>query len=286
MTLAALFAVIPLLFVSIGPYPVIQFGGGEVKNPRRSLLYGLVLAEAFSILIWFGLTYVVDNIVGISFMEAWTLTVGGGFSTVPTAFTTVLNTSGVLLWLIVAGLFVGNIGWSWLSLVFISRLFLAWSFDRIIPASFAHVTDRFHTPTAAIIIGATLAIIPMYLVYFTSFISTQVNAIFLYSVVWFLAAVSAAVLPFTRRRIFETAQKSTVGRVPVVSLFGVLGAILFVYLGYNSATNSAIGSFALGAQILTAIVVVIPLVIYAISNAYNKRRGISLRLLHSEIPPE
>ncbi|MBI3022737.1 MAG: amidohydrolase family protein [Thaumarchaeota archaeon] len=117
--------------------------------------------------------------------------------------------------------------WSWLSLVFISRLFLAWSFDRIISASFVHVTDRFHTPTAAIILGATLAIIPMYLEYFTSFISTQVNAIFLYSAVWFLAAVSAAVLPFRRRRIFETAQKSMVGRVPVVSLFGVLGAILF-----------------------------------------------------------
>ena len=44
------------------------------------------------------------------------------------------------------GLFVGNIGWSWLSLVFISRLFLAWSFDRVMPQWLAKVSDRFHTP--------------------------------------------------------------------------------------------------------------------------------------------
>jgi amino acid transporter len=263
-----------------------QFVGGELKNPKRSLLYGLVLAEVVSILIWFGLTYVVDNVVGISFIEAWTLTAGGGSGTVPTAFTAVLNSSGVLLWLIVAGLFIGNIGWSWLSLVFISRLFLSWSFDRVIPTGFAHVSDRFHTPTTAILLGAGLAIIPMYLEYFTSFISTQVNAIFLYSVVWFLAAVSAAIFPFARRRIFETAQKSMLGRTPVISILGVLGVVLFAYLGYNSATNSAIGPFASGAQVLTAIVVAIPVVIYAVSYMYNRGRGINLRLLHSEIPPE
>ncbi len=284
-SLANLGAVVPLLFVSIGPYPVMQFVGGEIRNPHRSLLYGLVLAEFVSIGIWFGLTYLLDNLIGIPFIEAWTV-VNNYSATVPTAFTTVINPSSILLWLIVLGLFIGNIGWSWLSLVFISRLFLAWSFDRILPTHFSHVSDRFHTPVVAILVGALLATIPMYLQYFTSFITAQVNAIFFYSVVWFLAAVSAIVLPFSRRRVFEAATGGKRRGFPLISLLGLVGAALFAYLGLNSIVNPAVGPFETPAQIFTVAIVLIPAVIYAVSYWYNKRRGIDLRLLHSQIPPE
>jgi amino acid transporter len=285
-TLANLSAVVPILFISIGPYPVMQFVGGEIRRPKRTLLYGLVLAEVVSILIWFGLTVILDNLVGIPFIEAWTLTVGGGSATVPTAFVTVLNPSNTLLWLIVVGLFIGNIGWSWLSLVFISRLFLAWSFDRVIPSSFAHVSDRFHTPTFAIVVGAVIAIIPMYLEYYTSFITAQVNAVFFYSIVWILAALSAIVLPFARRGVYESITSAPRKGVPILSILGLAGVVLFAYLGYNSVTNAAVGPFSSSAQIFAVAVLVVPIVMYAVSYYYNKKRGIDLSRLHSLIPPE
>ena len=285
-TLASLSAVVPILFISIGPYPVMQFVGGEIRHPRKSLLYGLVMAEVVSIVVWFGLTYLLDSLVGIPFIEAWTLTVGGGSATVPTAFATVLNPNPVLLWLIVTGLFIGNIGWSWLSLVFISRLFLAWSFDRVIPRSFAQVSDRFHTPTVAIIAATLIAIIPMYLEYFTSFIAAQINAVFFYSIVWFLAAVSAIILPFGRRSLYDSLISGPRKGIPVLSLLGLAGVVLFTYLGYNSITNSAIGPFSAGAQIFTALVVAVPAVIYLASYYYNKTKGTDLRRLHALIPPE
>jgi basic amino acid/polyamine antiporter, APA family len=288
-SLVNLGAVVPLLFVSIGPYPVMQFVGGEIRRPRTSLLYGLVLAEAASIAIWFGLTYMLDRVIGLQFIEAWAIQNGGGgapLSTVPTAFATVLDPSSTLLWLIVVGLFIGNIGWSWLSLVFISRLFLAWSFDRVMPQWLSRVSDRFHTPVNAIALAAALALIPMYLQYFTSFISAQVNAIFFYSVVWFLAAVSAILLPFTRREVYEA---STGGRrrgVPVISVLGALGAGLFAYLGYNSVANPAVGPFQFSAQVVVGTVILVPIVIYAASYSYHKRRGLDLLLSQSQIPPE
>ncbi len=286
-TLLNLWPVVPLLFVSIGPYPVMQLVGGEIKTPKRSLLYGLVLAEVVSILVWLGLTYVLDRLVGISFIEAWTLTVGGGYSTVPTVFVTVLETSRWLLWLIVIGLFIGNIGWSWLSIVFISRLVLAWSFDRVLPTTLAYVNERFHTPVTAIFLGSALAIIPMYLEYFTSFITAQVNAIFFYAVVWFFAAISAVLLPYRRASIFETSpSKARVVGVPAISLLGVVAALLFAYLGYSSITNSSIGSFALGAQIFTLAIVLFSIAVYVGSYYYNKARGINLRLLYAQIPPD
>ena len=288
-SLVSLGAVVPLLFVSIGPYPVMQFVGGEIRRPRTSLLYGLVLAEAVSIAIWFGLTYVLDNVIGLPFIEAWAIQNGGGgspLSTVPTAFATVLNPSSVLLWLIVVGLFIGNIGWSWLSLVFISRLFLAWSFDRVMPQGLSKVSDRFHTPVNARALGAVLAIVPMYLQYFTSFISTQVNAVFFYSVVWFLAALSAALLPFSRRDVYELATGGKRRGVPVISVLGAVGAALFAYLGYNSVSNSAVGPFQGSAQVVVGVVILVPIGIYALSYRYHKRRGVDLRLLQSQIPPE
>ncbi len=224
-SLVALGAVVPLLFVSIGPYPVMQMVGSEIKNPRRSLLYGLVLAEIVSILIWFGLTYLFDNLVGISFLEAWTLTAGGGASTVPTVFVTLFNPSSLLLWIIVGGLFVGNIGWGWLGIVFISRLFMSWAFDRTLPSGLANVSDRFHTPYVAIVVAAACTLVPMYLYFFVSFITTQVNGIFLFAVVWFLTAVSAIILPFRRKAIFEAASwKARIGGFPIISLLGVIGA--------------------------------------------------------------
>jgi amino acid transporter len=288
-SLASLSAVVPLLFVSIGPYPVMQFVGGEIRRPRTSLLFGLVLAEAVSIAIWFGLTYMLDNVIGLPFIEAWAIQNGGAagpLSTVPTAFATVLNPSSLLLWLIVIGLFVGNIGWSWLSLVFISRLFLAWSFDRVMPQALAKVSDRFHTPVNAILIGAVLAIIPMYLQYFTSFISAQVNAVFFYSIVWFLAAVSAVLLPFTRRDVYESATGGKRRRIPAISVLGAIAAGLFGYLGYNSVANPAVGPFQTSAQIVVGAVIIIPIWIYAISYRYHKKRGVDLRLAQSQIPPE
>jgi len=288
-SLASIGAVVPLLFVSIGPYPVMQFVGGEIRRPRTSLLYGLVLAEAVSIAVWFGLTYMLDHVVGLPFIEAWAIQNGGGgapLSTVPTAFATVLNPSSLLLWLIVVGLFIGNIGWSWLSLVFISRLFLAWSFDRVMPQWLSKVSDRFHTPVKAIILGGVLALIPMYLQYFTSFISAQVNAIFFYSVVWFLAAISAALLPFTRRDIYKSATGGRRRGVPVISVLGAVGASLFAYLGYNSVANPAVGPFQLSAQLVVGAVVLLPVAIYAVSYRYHKRRGLDLRLAQSQVPPE
>ena len=87
-------------------------GRGD-RRPRTSLLYGLVLAEAASIAIWFGLTYMLDKVIGLPFIEAWAIQNGGGgspLSTVPTAFATVLNPSSLLLWLIVMASSSGTSG--------------------------------------------------------------------------------------------------------------------------------------------------------------------------------
>jgi APA family basic amino acid/polyamine antiporter len=289
-SLANLSAVIPLLFVSIGPYPVMQMVGGEIKNPRRSLLYGLVGAEILSIVIWFALTYLFDRVVGISFVEAWTIapSAGGGYPPVPTIFTSVIAPNPFLAWLIFGGLFVSNIGWSWLGFVFVSRMVMSWSFDGLIPAKFADVSPRFHTPTFAVALAAVVAIVPMYLEFFTSFIATQVNSIFILGVIWILTSISAIVLPFRRRKIYESSsEKLVISGIPLVSILGAIGLAVFGYLAYYSITNPAVGPFSSGAQAFLGGILLVALGIYSVSQYYNKKkRGLDLSVIFNELPPE
>jgi hypothetical protein len=127
----------------------------------------------------------------------------------------------------------------------------------------------------------------MYLTYFTSFITVQVNLVFLFAIVWILTSVSAIILPYRRKNIFETsAAHGKLGGIPVLTLLGILGVVLFGYLGYNSTTNSAVGPFALGAQLFIVALIIAPLAIYATSYYYNKARDLDLRLVFGQLPPE
>lgn len=286
-TLANLSAVIPLLFVSIGPYPVLQMVGGEIKNPRKSLLYGLVGAELLSIGVWFALTYLLDKVISISFIEAWTVAPSGGygFSPVPTIFVGAIAPNAILAWFIFGGLFVSNIGWSWLGFVFLSRLVMSWSFDRLIPTSFSYVSPRFRTPTYAAGLIALIAIIPMYLEFYTSFLTTQVNSIFLLAVVWILTSIAAIVLPYRRKQLYQGWAGKT-GGIPTLSILGIIGVIVFGYLAYNSVTNPAIGPFEFGAQLFLIGIFATAIVIYAASYFYHKSRNFNLNAVFVELPPE
>jgi amino acid transporter len=263
-----------------------QLVGGEIRNVKRSLLYGAVGAQIASIVIFILMTYAFDHAVGISFLEAYAVSQHYS-STVPSALAMVFYPSQILLWIITTGLFVGNIGWWWLALVFASRIPMAWAFDRVGPPGLAHVSDRFHTPTTAIILTVLLAMIPMYLVFFTSFISTQLNGTFLFTLVWLISAVAAVVLPFRRKSIFEGSQNTArFAGFPVISWTGVVSLVVIGYLSYNAFTNPAIGPSALSARLIILAIVAVSVIIYAISYYYHKAKGMDLSLLSRELPPE
>jgi len=285
-SLATLGLVIPVIFVSLGPYPTMQMVGGEIRDPKRSLFLGAVGAEAASIVIFVALTYLFDHAIGISFLEAWSVT-QGHISTVPSALAIVFYPNAILMWVITIGLFVGNIGWWWLALVFASRIPMAWAFDRVMPTSLAHVSDRFHTPTLAIALTAVLATIPMALIFFTSFISTQLNAVFLFTVAWLISAVSAVVLPFRRKAIFHASgMDGRLAGLPVMSWLGLVAMGVIGYLSYNALTNPAVGPSTETARLVILGIFASAAVLYAISHFYNGRRGIDLGLLAAELPPD
>ncbi len=285
-SLGNLSVVIPVLFVSIGPYPVMQMVGGEIRNPRKSLLYGLVGAELVSIAVWFGLTYLLDHVVNISFVEAYA--VANGYNApVPTVFASAINPNAALAWFIFGGLFVSNMGWSWLGFTFLSRLVMSMSFDGMISTKFAHVSERFRTPTYAVVLICCAAVIPMYLEFYTSFITTQVNSIFLLAIVWILTSLCAIVLPYRKKALYQTTagQKNPLG-IPTLSILGVIGIAVFGYMAYYSIINPAVGPFHLGAELILAGVLGAAIAIYLATYFYNKSKNLNINAIFNELPPE
>jgi basic amino acid/polyamine antiporter, APA family len=283
-SLANLSVIIPVLFVSIGPYPVMQMVGGEIRNPRRSLLYGIVGAELVSIAVWFGLTFLLDHVVSISFVEAYA--VANGYNApVPTVFASAINPNAALAWFIFGGLFVSNLGWSWLGFTFLSRLVMSMSFDGMLSTKFAHVSDRFRTPTYAIILICAMAVIPMYLEFYTSFLTTQVNSIFLLAVVWILTSLCAVIIPF-RKKTANLYQKAGGSKFPGLSILGIIGLVVFGYLAYYSVTNPAVGPFHLGAQLFLLGILAAAIVIYIAVYLYNRSKNLNIHAIFNELPPE
>jgi len=142
-------------------------------------------------------------------------------------------------------------------------------------------------PTTAVAMTVLISTIPMYLLFNASFISTQLNGTFLFTIAWLVSAVAAIVLPFRRRSLFQSSQANTrVMGLPAISWVGVVSLVVLGYLSYNAFTNPAIGPDALVSRLVVLAIIAGGAVVYAISYLYNRRRGIDLNLLSGELPPE
>ena len=129
----------------------------------------------------------------------------------------------------------------------------------------------------------------MYLIFFTSFISTQLNGVFLFNV------VALADMWRWRRWSSPSAERRS-SRCPtpdqscsasqVLSWIGVVSVAVLGYFSYNAFTNPAIGPSAESARLIILAVVLVPMAIYAASYYYNRSRGFDLSLITADLPPE
>ncbi len=89
-TYAASIAAVPLLLINYGPYLFMYNVTGEVKNSKKTYLYGAWGAIFVSAAIFFLLTFLLDHVMGLSFVEAWTAGPGGGYAPVVSALLAVV----------------------------------------------------------------------------------------------------------------------------------------------------------------------------------------------------
>jgi len=203
-----------------------------------------------------------------------------------------------------------NLGWlSWLIalagvlwlandippfLLVASRTFFAMSFDRMLPESFAYVSERWHAPVWAIIITAVAGIFgciaevePLLGTSYFAFAGVVGTDIF---DAFFLTmfCLSCMLLPLERKEIFDRAAvRHSIG---TVVFLGFIATLLSGYCLYTFVSES-LWIFKPGPDEIYStagffLCIIIGILLYIYHLYKNTTRGVDVRTLYLSIPPE
>jgi amino acid transporter len=288
------------------------FVGGEVKEAGKALPRTLFVANIIILLLYVTISYVtahaamlVGKIGDYSFFSAYAfLSYGGGH----------LPEGVGRAWMpVIAGFNAAGMGMTWfLALIPIfavfwvandippfiitsSRIIFAMSFDRVLPERLSGVNERWHSPTAAIIVTMFVAFIGNFaesdiLIKYlgpdnllAKYINSGggVTATDIWDTIFFLLASFAGMLfVFRRKDIYEKSPYKP-GKW-VVAVIGLIATIANIYLLYLVAT----GWWFAEPWIFTLFLLVIGAIIYYYYRTKGSRVGVDYATIYAEIPPE
>jgi len=174
------------------------------------------------------------------------------------------------------------------TMLIISREWFAWSFDRLLPAKFADVSERFHTPVLSItinwIVGFLVFVVFTFYSAYLGFFTTAAWDTTLVTVA--VLCLAAIFLPL-RKDLWATSpvRNFKIAGIPVVSIGGILG---FFYngLAVYAFTFTPILGFGLPSTVVLVVTFLVPFILYWIVAAVRKRQGIDVRMIFQSIPPE
>lgn len=264
--------------------------GGEVRRPgstqRRGMLTSLLFTGIFIAL----LIALVENTIGISFLQGLSETPAGalGLGFIPNY--NELLTVGLspnLFWVIALGLTFLFWTYVWMPINFFTatRLMLALSLDRYLPASLSKVHDRYATPYVAIFVAFALGEIGMIL-YVIGILS--VITLLWAGVLMFAVTGTAAVLYPTRLKAVWLAHGGkTLWGIPTIRIWGLLLIPAMLITLYILWFDPSVGIGHSWLQIgMNTGLPVSGVVLFTAIWAYRRRSGVDIRLSAAEIPPD
>ena len=192
------------------------------------------------------------------------------------------------------GLVLTFFGFSLIYFIVPTRNLFAWSFDRILPSFLARV-NRNGVPWVAVLVLAISALIALWIQTYTTYFDYATLGYSNFGF-WFavgIVCLAGALFPFIRKTAFSQAPsivRARVGGVPVLTIIGVAAFASSWFVSYSASTTSYLGisasSYSIGDLLFLPVVLVIGIVIYWISYAVQKGRGVPVDLISKELPPE
>jgi amino acid transporter len=295
LTIQALYAGAFSLFSFVG-FNFPTYFGGEVRQVRKSHVIAIFGGIAVFAVFRSAITAVEYLGEGPAFANAIARLWISGSASFP-YLTTPLASGMSVFWtrnpLLVAVFnlsYVGTIVVMDVAILFaLSRNLFAWSFDRVVPVSFAQVNSRTGAPMRALIAMTLGAMLYAYLAVFRFGL---LSALFSYDGLgafsgFMIVSFTAIIYPF-RAKFLHAASGSPM-KIGAICLFLVLGILS---LGSCSLTIYSIIRHAVGQPVASIIVSgVIPTftlgaVLYLVSYLVRKRQGVDLGLLRKVLPPD
>ena len=175
-----------------------------------------------------------------------------------------------------------------------SRILFAMAFDRVMPERLADVSERWHSPTAAILVTMLVAFIgnvaESNIVKDTPYIGAYLNdsgavaATDIWDTIFFLLACLAGVffvLTAQGKTIYDkSAYKPSRAVIGGVGLIATVGNIILLYLVYDGYRA------VLEPWIFTVVLFVAGAAIYYYYKSKGSRVGVDYTTIYAEIPPE
>ena len=276
---------------------------GEIKEVRKAQILAQLGSLALFIFYWEVFTHATYTGLGLDLIQSisalWAAGADkaafGGLSFSPMAyFLTVYMTDNPILALIAGpvGFYIINFG-GIMALGFgpIRNLF-AYGFDGILP-SFVCAVDKKGHAWGSVLLGCIIALIIHTITTFTTWLAMIAHTIAVWMISWAIFGIAGMVFPWRRRDIFEKSPslvKTKVAGIPVVSILGFLTFIVSIttawLIVYPALTGAAAALQATYLLATIAFLFGIPTVIFWVSYAYHKSKGVPVELRFKEVPPD
>ena len=170
-----------------------------------------------------------------------------------------------------------------------TRVMVAMSLDRLLPEWVSRVSDRLHTPVNAHL-AYFLASIPVILVYnlWSSWTALTLGVTFACGYVFVVTALAGALMPYRAKALYDASPGAAykIGNIPMVTVFGLIGAIVGAVLVLMFMFSSALGLTSLLAYQVVFGVLAVSIVWYFLARMVQRSHGINVDYAFKEIPPE
>ena len=279
------------------------YASGEVRkasDAKTHLLAMIIPSTLIAVIVALVLViayYTVGNNILIALTEV--LSNGSSYFSIPaiTGFSgsivmilvpMMLANNPVVQFIIMASVVAATFAYVPATMLILSREWFAWSFDRLLPAKFANVSDRFHTPVLSIFINWALGFI-IFIVFtlYASYLGFFTTAAWDTTLVTVTIVCLAAVFLPLRKDLWATSpvRNFKIAGIPVVSIGGIIG-VFYNGLAVYAFTFTPILGFGLPSTVVLVGTFLVPFILYWIIAAVRKRQGIDIRMIFQSIPPE
>jgi len=227
-----------------------------------------------------------------------------------TLFAGILANNSLLVLFLGIGIISGFMLVAPQSMILMSRILFAYSFDRVAPSWLSDVNPRFSTPVKAVLVALVGALVM--LVFLSGLIggvgsTFQSTALALYTwaglatiaLTFTFVSISGIVFPYTKKSLYEASStvKRKIAGVPVITWLGIVSLVYslatIIWYSYDqtfylfACPAGGVASCDYNYYLVAIIVLFFAAIVYYFGvRAYRMSKGVPFNLAFSEIPPE
>jgi amino acid transporter len=169
------------------------------------------------------------------------------------------------------------------------RILFAMAFDRVLPSKLAGLYTKRKIPLLAylvlLVFGFINAVLYLYVPGYATL--TMMGTVTL--ILSFVAtSLTAIILPFKLPAVWREspASKYKIGRIPIISIAGLITTIYFSWIIYQWIIDPTFGVAVPSSALYFCAYYFGAIILYLLARQYRKKEGIDLNMLYKEIPVE